>query len=216
MEPTKRKPILDPPDRMSEILFGLIMVLTFTSSLSAASSGRAEVRTMLFAAISCNAAWGLVDGILYVVGNLIDRARRLALLRGIQEAKDTETVRRLVGGELPATVASALDTGACEAIRSRVAPAHLPTRAKLTFDDVRAAAAIFLLVFLSTFPVVLPFIFIRDTLIALRVSNAIALVALFMLGYRLAPYTMQNPFRMGLATMGIGIVLVAITVVLGG
>jgi len=201
---------------MSEVLFGLIMVLSFTSSLSAASSGRAEVRTMLFAAISCNAAWGIVDGILYVMGNLIDRARKLALLRGIQDAQDTDTVRHLVGSELPATVASALDTHAYEAIRGRVASEAIPTHAKITFDDVRAAVAIFMLVFLSTFPVVLPFIFIRDTHVALRASNAIALVALFMLGYRLAPYTMQNPFRMGLATMGIGIVLVAITVALGG
>jgi len=171
---------------------------------------------MLVAAISCNAAWGIVDGILYVMSNLIDRARRLAMLRGIQDAKDADTVRRLVETALPTTVASALGANVYEEIRRRVTSAEIPGHAKLTFDDVKAAAAIFLLVFLSTFPVVLPFIFIADTHVALRVSNAIALIALFMLGYRLAPYTMQNPIRMGVTMMGIGIILVAITVALGG
>jgi hypothetical protein len=42
MSRTKR--ILDPVERISEVLFGLIMVLTFTGSLSAAEAGRAEVR----------------------------------------------------------------------------------------------------------------------------------------------------------------------------
>ena len=54
--------VLSPIERVSEVLFGLIMVLTFTGSLSAAESGRAEVRTMLIGALGCNIAWGLIDG----------------------------------------------------------------------------------------------------------------------------------------------------------
>jgi len=38
---------LDPIERASEILFGLIMVLTFTGSLSVAEAGRDDVRAML-------------------------------------------------------------------------------------------------------------------------------------------------------------------------
>lgn len=48
--------LLDPIDRNAEILFGLFMVLTFTGTLSVASAGREEVRTMLLAAIGCNTA----------------------------------------------------------------------------------------------------------------------------------------------------------------
>ena len=68
----KRRRVLEPTERFSEILFGLIMVLTFTGSLSAASSGRSEVRTMLIGAIGCNLAWGIVDAIMY----LLNLARR--------------------------------------------------------------------------------------------------------------------------------------------
>ena len=54
----RSKGLLDPIERLSEVLFGLIMVLSFTGSLSAATAGREEIRTMLFGAIGCNLAWG--------------------------------------------------------------------------------------------------------------------------------------------------------------
>ena len=56
---TKR--VLESMERISEVLFGLIMVLTFTCSFSIAGSGRSEVRTMLLAALGCNVAWGIID-----------------------------------------------------------------------------------------------------------------------------------------------------------
>ena len=64
------KRVLDPVSRVSEILFGVIMVLTFTGSLSVATAGRAEVREMLVGALGCNLAWGVIDGILYLMGAL--------------------------------------------------------------------------------------------------------------------------------------------------
>jgi len=42
--------LLDPMERIAEVLFGLIMVLTVTGLLSIAQAGRGEVRTMLIGA----------------------------------------------------------------------------------------------------------------------------------------------------------------------
>ncbi len=67
--------VLDPIERSSEVLFGLIMALTFTGTLSVAEADREEVRSMLVAALTCNIAWGLVDGVMYVVTALVQRAR---------------------------------------------------------------------------------------------------------------------------------------------
>jgi uncharacterized membrane protein len=67
--------VLDPVDRTSEVLFGLIMALTFTGTISVAEADREEVRSMLVAALTCNIAWGLVDGMMYVVTALVQRAR---------------------------------------------------------------------------------------------------------------------------------------------
>ena len=54
---------LEPMERISEVLFGLIMVLTYTCSFSVAGAGREEVRTMLIGALGCNLAWGLIDAV---------------------------------------------------------------------------------------------------------------------------------------------------------
>src|SRR4029453_13940157 len=71
---SRRKRVLGPVGRVSEVLFGLIMVLTFTGSLSIAEAGRDDIRAMLIGALGCNLAWGLIDGVLYLMGSLADRA----------------------------------------------------------------------------------------------------------------------------------------------
>ncbi len=50
------KRALEPIERISEGLFGLIMVLTFTGSLSIATAGRDDVRAMQLGALGCNLA----------------------------------------------------------------------------------------------------------------------------------------------------------------
>jgi len=51
------KRALEPSERIAEVLFGLIMVLTFTGSLSIAEAGRDDIRAMLIGALGCNVAW---------------------------------------------------------------------------------------------------------------------------------------------------------------
>jgi hypothetical protein len=43
--------VLEPVERLSEILFGLIMALTITGAVSVATADRFTIRTMLFAAL---------------------------------------------------------------------------------------------------------------------------------------------------------------------
>ena len=57
---------LSPFDRVSGVVFGLIMALTFTGSLSVATADRNEVRTILIGALGCNIAWGMVDAVMFV------------------------------------------------------------------------------------------------------------------------------------------------------
>ena len=71
--PPPREPVLSPVDRVSEVLFGLFMALTFVGAISVAESGRAEVRSLLAAALGCNLAWGLVDAVMYLVRTVAER-----------------------------------------------------------------------------------------------------------------------------------------------
>ena len=91
-----------------------------------------------------------------------------------------------------------------------------PRRPTLTKKDWLGAGAVFLAVFLSTFPVVIPFLFIPNVRLALRVSNGVALLMLFLTGYAFGIYADHRPWRMELWTAILGSALVGIAVVLGG
>ena len=211
------KRVLDPIDRLSEVLFGLIMVLTFTGSLSVAEAGRAEIRTMLLGALGCNLAWGIIDGILYLMGCLADTGRNLMAFRGVREASDPESAHRLIAGALPALVASLVSLAELEALRVRLkALPEPPVRAPVRKDDLLGAVAVFLLVFLSTFPLVVPFLFMKDVTAALRVSNAVAIVLLFLAGHAFGRMTGRRPWLAGVAMVVLGSALVGMTMALGG
>jgi VIT1/CCC1 family predicted Fe2+/Mn2+ transporter len=89
-------------------------------------------------------------------------------------------------------------------------------RARITGKDFKMALGIFLLVFLSTFPVTIPFIFIHNVRLALRISNLIAIILLFIGGWLLGRYGGFNKMRTGLAIALIGIIMVFLTIQLGG
>lgn len=208
---------LDPTERVSEILFGLIMVLTFTGSLSAAESGRNEVRTMLIGALGCNLAWGIIDAIFYLMNTLGARGHGLVVLQRLRGIADPAKAHALIADELPPVVASVLRSEDLEAMRQRlVALPGLPARVPVRREDFRGALAVFLLVFLSTFPVAVPFLLMTDSRLALRVSNGIAIVLLFLGGYKLAKYSGGHPWRLGLAMVVIGAGMVGLTIALGG
>jgi hypothetical protein len=211
------KRVLEPIDRISEILFGLIMVLTFTGSLSVAQAGRDDVRTMLVGALGCNLAWGVIDGVFYLMGCFAERARNLKTFCAVRSARDPQDAQHLIAASLPPTVASVLQSKELEAIRLRLT--ELPTppdRVHLRSEDWLGAIAVCLLVFVATFPALIPFIVMHDAGAALRVSNAIAIAMLFMMGYALGRSAGRRPVLVGVSMVVLGAVLVALTMALGG
>ena len=209
--------VLEPIDRVSEVLFGLIMVLTFTGSLSVAEAGRDDVRAMLVGALGCNLAWGIIDAVLYLMGILADKGRALTTLRALQHTHEPENGRSILAGALPSLIASVMEPAHLESLRERLArlPAP-PARASLTRDDWRGAAGVFLLVFVSTFPVAIPFMVMRNAGPAMRVSNTVAVVLLFFTGYAFGRLTGHRPAVVGLSMVVLGLVLVGLTMALGG
>ena len=211
------KRALEPIERVAEVVFGLIMVLTFTGSLSVATAGRAEVREMLIGALGCNLAWGVIDGMLYLMACLADKGRGLAALHAVRATKDPGEGQRLIADSLPPVVAGVLDPSQLEAMRERLRRLpEPPERPGLDREDWRAGLAVLLIVFVSTFPVALPFILFRDAHLALRVSNGIAVAMLFGSGYVVGRLTRYHPWGMGLGMVILGAFLVSMTMALGG
>ena len=210
------EPVLSPQERLSEVLFGLIMVLSITGSLSVAEAGESDVRTMLIAAIGCNTAWGLVDAVMYLIDTLVERYRGRALLDQLRQEADPRRGQEMIAARLPDVLAESVTTPALEDIRrDLVARKDLPDPG-LTGRDLLGALGVFLLVFLSTLPVVLPFLFPLEPRVALRVSNGVAIALLFLVGLRVGKFVSFRPLLVGLAAVVLGGVLVAVTIALGG
>lgn len=209
--------VLDPIDRISEVMFGLFMVLTFTGTLSVVDSGREEVRSMLVAAIGCNIAWGFVDGVMYVLRNLVARGRKNRLLRAVRAATRPEQAHRLIGDEIGG-LSGAMAVTDLERVRQWIVGQPVPAAhgVGVTGLDLRGAIGVFLLVFASTLPVVLPFVFITDPGVAKRVSAAVAIVMLFLCGYTWGRYAGLRPWRAGLVMVLLGLAVEAVVIALGG
>ena len=209
--------MLDPIDRNSEILFGLFMVLTFTGTLSVATAGEADVRTMLVAAIGCNIAWGFVDAVMYVLRGMVARGRQALLGQMVRSSGRPEDSHRLIADEI-GPLAAGLGRAELERLRQWVVDRPVGQRlsARPNAGDLKGALAVFLLVFASTFPVVLPFVFLDDLMLAMRVSGLIALAIMFRCGWVWGRYAGFVPWRAGLTMVLLGVTVEVIVIALGG
>ena len=168
---------------------------------------------MLIAALGCNLVV-IIDGVMYLMGCLPTRAR----------ASDPAlAARRRPGG-------ARCGAGQCAArLRGLARPEELdawgerlraggepPAASRLGRDEWLGALAVFLWVFASTFPVVVPFLLVSEPLRAVRLSNTVALVMLYLTGHALGRVTGHRTWLTGLAMVAVGALLVALTIALGG
>jgi hypothetical protein len=212
---------LDPASSLGEIIFGLIMTLTFTLSagIIIEEEGREGARQLLIAVIGCNLAWGIIDGALYLVGQLFDRGRLRRLGLTIQRTHDRAAATQLVAEELDPVLSDVLKPDESKALYGRIVDNVMTRRdegGKVTREDWLGAFTSFCLVVITSIPAAIPFAFIDDARLALRVSNAILLAFLFFCGYWWARYTLSKPWLVGAAFLLVGFLLVVAAIALGG
>ncbi len=214
------KKYLEPSDSLGEILFGLIMVLTFTlgTGLAAGDGGNAT-RTLLIGALGCNIAWGIIDGVMYVMTCLFQRGEALRFAGKLRAAKDEHQAAAMIARDFDdRLVPVSSETGrrvfyadVVKTIRSAT-----PRGARITRDDIMGGVASFWLVFITALPAVIPFLLIDDARMALRTSNALLVFMLFIVGYKWGGLVTTRPWVVGLTMMVFGLALVGIAVALGG
>ena len=209
---------LEPVDRLGETLFGLIMALGITGAARLGIEAN-DNRSLFIAVLGCNIAWGIVDGAMFVLGRLFERGRQARLVGAVRAAGDDAAALRIVAHEIDARL-EALTTGEEREQVHRcilaLARRTQPRPVRVSGDDVLGGIAAALVVFLATVPIVVPFLVVPDANLATRLSNATGLVLLFGLGYLWAKFTGANPLRTGFGVAAVGVVLVVVTIALGG
>ena len=214
------KRYLDPADRLQEVLCGLIMVLDFTliGGLTA-GAGKQGVRHLLVGALGCNIAWGIIDGALYVMGNLTTRRQRLRFLNNVRNAADESVAFSTISGQLDPLLEPATSAEERKSICLTMLPVfsriELP-HADIIKDDIYGMVAIFWIDLASVIPAVIPFLIFSEPRFALRVSNALLIASLFAAGLLWGKFTGFNQYLAGCCAMLIGLALVGVAIALGG
>jgi hypothetical protein len=207
---------LDRIDRLSEVMFGLLMALTFTGTMSVSLGEGATVRGILLAALGCNIAWGIVDAVVYLMTAATERGRQRTKIAAVRRASGDEA-RRLARAALPGRTGETLRDDELEIIlgwlRRQPEPA---AERKLGRGDLRAAGLIFLLVTGATWPPILPFLLTDQVGLAMRLSNAVAVAMLFGIGFLLDREIADGSHMMRWTIPVAGTIMVAVTIALGG
>jgi VIT1/CCC1 family predicted Fe2+/Mn2+ transporter len=210
---------LDPAERMTELLFGLIMTLTFTLGAGLiVKEGPDATRELLFGVIGCNLAWGLIDGLFYLFNAMFARGAHNRAIRLYQQqgrdalgARITDYVEETFGAWITPATREALKQD-LKANIERSAPRPVSWQA----GDFKGALASFVLVASTSLPALLPFLVIGDRTTALRVSNGLMILLVYVIGYLWAASIDAPRHRTALSMAILCVVVVGVTVALGG
>jgi hypothetical protein len=220
--------LLDPIDLLVEGIYSVLIVLTFTLAVRAADSNRMLAQNfaddfvlqLFWAALGCAVAWGLIDGVMYILTCVFERGQERRLFRAIRNLNSEEAGIETLADELDDNLGSLATEEERRTIyatlyaRLRQAP---PPPVGLERADFAGALGIILVAVGTALPVVLPLLlFTNDPSTAVRVSNLAAFGMLFIMGYRWAVYAGGKPLRFGLLLMTIGVVMVLVAIPLGG
>lgn len=208
---------LDPATRLGELLFGLIMALGIMLSVQIGVE-EATNREMLIAVLGCNVAWGIVDGVMFVLVSLFERSRKTRVVQSVLSSPSDkvalERIHHELGDRLELLTTDQDREQLYQAVLAIVRRSNLgpPTVHR---DDILGGTAVGLLIFVATLPIVLPFAVITNPVMALRIAVAITLTMQFLTGFRWGQLVGVNPWRIGAGVTAVGVTLVLITIAFG-
>lgn len=209
---------LDPCRRLNEVMFGLIMVLGITGAVRFGLS-EANNRELFIAVLGCNIAWGVVDGVMFVMFALFERGRKARIVHGVLNAATDEMALQRIHEELGdrlESLTTAEDRDQMYRCVLEISRRSQCEPLRIQHKDLLGGIAVGLLILVATLPPVVPFLLVSNPTTAVRISNFVTLSMLFCIGWWWARVVGASPLRIGAGVSGIGLILVLITIALGG
>lgn len=218
---------LDPIDAIFVVFFSILFALLFTLSYSFlilrgildSSFLSGYGRELFFAILGAVAAWGIIDGVLYGLSEVLARNERYRLLRYVQTGSK-ETGIAAIADELDFILEPITSDEQRDAlyhdIREHLRRAE-PQSVGLQREDVVGAIVSVLLSVAAVVPSLLPLLLIPgNTALAIRISNVISVLVVFVTGYIWGIHTDNNPWRIGLLLSSVCLAMVVVAMLLGG
>ena len=207
---------LSPFERASESVFGILMAISVTAAFEITVGKDLDVRELMIAALGCNLAWGLIDAVMYLLHQQFERFRNHRIALQLRAATSEEDFRARVVEVAPPLLGRALTADTLARVRGMVDAYSVKRPPFWPAQELATAGLICLIVFGSTFPLVVPFMFMQDPWLAIRVSHGVAVAMLFWLGWGLGRWSGASPLGSGVVFATVGTVLAVSCVALGG
>ena len=217
--------LLDPIDTLTEVIFSVLILLTFTLAFRIFMLGGEPVtaeyiRDLLWAALGATVAWGIIDGVMYALIEVLGRSERRRLLWHIQAADDATEALAAIADEFDFMLEPIAGEGQRRELYADILD-HLrdsqPQSVGLKREDLTGGLASVLVAVMAVTPSFLPLLIFRhDYALAVRLSNVVSFIVLFVAGYEWGRFTGMNRWKTGLLLVAVGLLLVAVAIPLGG
>ncbi|WP_374687182.1 VIT1/CCC1 transporter family protein [Promineifilum sp.] len=218
--------LLDPIDVLAEAIFSILILLTFTLAFRILMMNPGEpvtaahIRDLTLAALGATVAWGIIDGVMYALIEILGRSERHRILWHIQAANTEQEAIETIADEFDFILEPITGDSQRQALYQDILD-HLhdsqPRAIGLKREDFTGALASVLVALLAVAPSFLPlFIFRNDYALAIRLSNVVSFIMLFVAGYQWGNYTGMSSWKTGLLVVAVGVLLVAVAIPLGG
>ena len=150
---------LEPSTRLGELLFGLIMALGITGAVR---FGLAEANNhgLFIAVLGCNIAWGIVDGVMFAMLALFERARKSRIVNAVRNAPSDQAALEQIHEELGDQLDDLMTSTERDQVYRWVldlARRSEHERPRIHRKDIFGGIAVGVLILVATLPIVIPF-----------------------------------------------------------
>ncbi|HNY33534.1 MAG TPA: hypothetical protein PKK68_02650 [Methanothrix soehngenii] len=204
----------------AEAIYAVIIAMTFTSVLRGyASIDETAYLDIVYPALFCCIAWGIADGLFYAWERRYNIRMENEII-DLSRSANSDSALPLIGEQLDDTILRNISDEKRVQLYRNLAKYLADAGIKATpsrRDAISIISATTIISTMAGIAVVAPFFLVEDVGLALNISNIIGISLLFVIGCNRAddnsPY---SRIIMGLGTAIIGIVIAAITILLGG
>ena len=205
-------------------MYSVIIVITFTSTLRNFSSNAHIVSTVVLSALYCCIAWGLADGVFYAWEDGYNSKNHRILIEDSRTESKKPIAVSMIRDELDDTILGSIEEKDREKLYDGIVGYLARNRLKKVekFATLRVLPHYLLgttvLAVGTGLVVLLPFFILRqDVSLALRLSNILGIVVLFLIGfYRSQDSSTLSRISSGIISGTLGAIIVLITLLLGG
>lgn len=220
--------LLDPIDRLSETIFSVLILLTFTLAFRVfklggipGQPGAGEyLDELVLAAVGATLAWGIIDGVMYALTAVLERGESHRLLRRLQAAESEREGVAVVAEEFDYLLEPIADDDERQHLYRHVFASlrtGQPRPVGFKREDLAGALGSVLVAVIAVLPSLAPLVLLRgNPELAIRASNVVSFAVLFYSGYQWGQHSGSCPWRTGLLVMVVGVAMVAVAIPLGG